>query len=319
LKSPLLLLPLAALLTVLPLLLHGPSCGHDQVFHLVSWFDAASQLRHGHYPQWTIAPAWNAGEPRFLFYPPLSWLLGALLTLLLPPNAAPIAYIAIALAASGLAMYRLAREFAAPAAALLAASFYIANPYMLFNAYERSALAELLAAAWIPLLLLSILRPRPTVRGIAVPLALLWLTNAPAAVMGSYLFALLALWRVIASLRSRVPLRESLRFAIACLAGTVLGLALPAFYLIPAAVERRFIQVEMAVIPNMRFQDNFLFDNTADLAHNEVNHTISLLAVTVLAATVLAVATLLLQRRTQSTTNTGAPFMRSTWRMSGLP
>jgi hypothetical protein len=307
--SPWLLLPLAALLTVLPLLLHGPSCGHDQGFHLVSWLDAAAQLRQGHYPRWAITPAWNAGEPRFLFYPPLSWLAGAMLTLVLPANAAPIAYIFLALVASGLTMYRLAREFAAPQAALLAAAFYIANPYMLFNAFERSAFAELLAAAWIPLLMLAVLRAKPTVRGIALPLALLWLTNAPAAVMGSYLLALLAAWRVAGSLRMRVPLRQSVRLALLYLTGTVLGLALPAFYLLPAAIQRRNIQVEMAVIPNMRFQDNFLFDNTAEAGHNGVNHAISLLAVALLAATVVAVGTLLLQRkRGQDSANPTLPL-----------
>jgi uncharacterized membrane protein len=179
LNTPNFVLPLAALLATLPLLLHGVSCGQDLGFHLQSWIDAASQLRHGHYPDWTITPAWNAGEPRFLFYPPLSWLFGALLTLLLPMAATPIAYIFLTLTAAAFSMHRLARSFAGPHAALLAAILYLANPYMLFNSFERSALAELLAAVWIPLLLLAILRPRPTVRGIAVPFALLWLTNAP--------------------------------------------------------------------------------------------------------------------------------------------
>jgi hypothetical protein len=41
-----LLIPLAALLAVLPLLLHGPSCGHDFDFHLLNWLEATSQLRH---------------------------------------------------------------------------------------------------------------------------------------------------------------------------------------------------------------------------------------------------------------------------------
>jgi hypothetical protein len=319
---PCLVLLAAALLTILPLLLHGPSCGHDQVFHLVSWFDAAAQLRHGHYPQWAIAPAWNAGEPRFLFYPPLSWLLGALLTLLLPPAAATFAYIALALAAAGLAMYRLAREFAAPPAALLAATFYLANPYMLFNAFERSAFAELLAAAWMPLLLLAVLRARPTVRSIAIPLALLWLTNAPAAVMGSYMLALLATLRVAHHLyqsrQTNSPLRPTLRLALTYIAGTVLGLALPAFYLLPAAIQRRFVQVDMAVIPNMRFQDNFLFDLTTDPGHNGVNHSISKLAVALLAATTLAIATLLLTRKPNPnpvlSTGTGRSHRPVEWR-----
>jgi hypothetical protein len=299
----LVVLPLAALLAVLPLLLHGPSCGHDQGFHVLSWFDAAYQLRHGHWPRWAISPAWNAGEPRFIFYPPLSWLLGAAITMHVPPDAAPLVYIWLVLSAAGLAMHRLAREFASPAAALPAAALYLANPYMLFNAFERSALAELLAAVWMPLLLLAVLRARPSARGLAVPLALLWLTNAPAAVMGSYLLALLAALRVTLLFFSkqddRPPERTrsqptTLRLALTYLSGTVLGLALPAFYLVPAAVERGLVQVDMAIIPNLRFQDNFLFDNTADAGHNGVNHNISLLAVTLLAITALAVAALLL-------------------------
>src|SRR5580658_5516908 len=86
----LLLLPFAAFLVVLPLISNGCSCGHDFSFHLGSWRDAAPQLRHGILlPRWTISAAWNSGEPRFLFYPPLSWLLGAVLTLGFNISAAP--------------------------------------------------------------------------------------------------------------------------------------------------------------------------------------------------------------------------------------
>ena len=181
---------------------------------------------------------------------------------------------------------------------------------MLFCAFERTAFAELLAAAWIPLLLLATLRQRPTVRSIALPIALLWLTNAPAAVMGCYTFALLATLRICfvilsGAQRSRRTPKESdsptefepfqtenpgtLRLALTYIYATVLGLALPAFYLIPAAYQRRFVQVDMAIIPNMRVQDNFLFTTTADAAHNAVNHTASLLAITVLALTIICI------------------------------
>jgi hypothetical protein len=263
----------------------------------VSWLDAAQQLRQGHYPHWAITPAWNAGEPRFIFYPPLSWLLGAALTMLIPVSAAPIAFIFLVLVGASFSMYRLTRHFASHNAALLASTFYIGNPYMLFNAFERSAMAELMASAWIPLLLLAVLRKRPTARGIAIPLALLWLTNAPAAVMGSYMLALVATLRVADRLvrswqRERLPLRDHVRFTSTYIAGTALGLALPAFYLLPAAYERRYVQVAMAIIPNMRFQDNFLFDRTADSAHNAVNHTASVLALTILALTVFSISVL---------------------------
>jgi len=335
------LIPLAALLATLPLILHGCSCGHDFDFHLQSWVDAAYQLRHGTlYPHWAFSPAWNAGEPRFLFYPPLSWLLGAVLTLIFPIAATPALFTFIALTAAGISMHRLASHFTSPNAALLAATLYLANPYMLFNAFERTAYAELLAAAWIPLLLLAALRKRPTIPGIAIPIALLWLTNAPAAVMGSYTFAVLAAIRIASIVYTRrrsnpadsnpqhfmnchpdpelaegeepascQPLHESIpkpqQQLATYLAGIALGLTIPAFYLIPAAYERRYVQIAMAIIPNMRIQDNFLFGHTADAPHNTVLHTASLLAVTLLALTLLALTllatiTLLLAQRNQN-------------------
>jgi hypothetical protein len=336
-KRAYLLIPFAVLLVLHPLLIHGPSCGQDLAFHVQSWLDAAQQLRHGTlYPHWDATAAWNAGEPRFLFYPPLSWLLGAVLTLIFPTALCPTIFIAIALLVSGLTFHKLASEFVSPNAALIASTLYLANPYMLFTAFERSAFAELLAAAWIPLLLLALLRPLPagrpaalaTIRGIAIPLALLWLTNAPAAVIGSYTLALVATVRVLFSLskqKTRHPERTlsevkgqskdpeaysyplpsnpfqpralgTFRLALTYLAGALLGLTLPALYLLPAAYERRHIQVAMAILPNLRYQDNFLFTPTTDAAHNAVNHTISLLALTLLLLTAAALLTLLLKK-----------------------
>jgi hypothetical protein len=293
---------LAALLATSPLIARGCSCGHDFTFHLQSWLDAAAQLRHGVYPRWAFSPAFHAGEPRFTLYPPLSWLLGAALSLALPITAVPAVFTFLALAAAGLAMHRFAGAFVSPDAALLSAALYLANPYMLFNAFERTAYAELLAAAWVPLLLLATLRKRPSAVGIAVSLALLWLTNAPAAVMASYTLALLGACRVLLALRDGRPqgarlkntsqggdnTTSPLRLAMVYTGGTALGLALSAFYLVPAAFERRYVQIAMAIIPNMRIEDNFLFGHTADAGHNAVLHTASMLAVTLLAITALA-------------------------------
>ena len=325
-RRHLLLIPLAALVAVLPLIMHGCSCGHDFDFHLLNWMEAASQFSHGNlHPHWAFSAAFNAGEPRFVFYPPLSWVLGALLGLLLTHlpgvtpaagwNATPILFTWIALTASGFTLYRLARAFATTNAALLAATLYLANPYMLFTAYERTAYAELLAAAWIPLLFHAILRDRVTIPGIALPVALLWLTNAPAAVMGSYVLALLATLRLISTYRAAaVPgapglasetwvsrHKVPLQLALNTTAGTVLGLAIAAFYIVPAAYERRFVQISMATIAGMRIDQNFLFKHTGTspdaLLHDQVLHTASLIAVTLLAATAIALAATLLRRK----------------------
>jgi hypothetical protein len=316
-RLPYLLIPLAAFLAIIPLLINGCSCGHDFDFHLLNWMEAARQFTHGNlHPHWAYTAAYNAGEPRFVFYPPLSWTLGAILTLLFPITATPILYTWLALTASGLALHRLAREFTSPTAALLAAILYTVNPYMLFTAYERTAYAELLAAAFIPLLLHAILRQRVTIPRIAIPVALLWLTNAPAAVMSCYALALLTLIRLINPLPSQyalivnrevekpasLPLNQTrLQLAINTIAGTALGLALTAFYLLPAAYERRYVQIAMAIIPNMRIQDNFLFHHTGDAPHDQVLHTASLIAILLLALTVAAIVTSYL--RTNFTSN----------------
>jgi hypothetical protein len=338
-RLPYILLPLAALIAVLPLIFRGCSCGHDFDFHILNWLEAARQFTHGNlHPHWAYTPAWNAGEPRFVFYPPLSWTIGALLGLTFPWTWTPILYTWLALTASGLALHRLARDFTTPTAALLAATFYVVNPYMLFTAYERTAYAELLAAAWIPLLLHAILREKITAPRIAVPVALLWLTNAPAAVMSCYALSLLALVRIATpatyrqattpgapssptsgippavtlgapssarTLRLRWASRDSatapahsrtvntssqtpLQQALNAIAGTLLGLGLAAIYLIPAAYERRYVQIAMAILPGMRIQDNFLFHHTGDILHDQVLHTASTIAVTLIALTAAA-------------------------------
>jgi hypothetical protein len=314
------LITLAALIAILPLILRGCSCGHDFDFHILNWLEAAHQFTHGNlHPHWAYTPAWNAGEPRFLFYPPLSWTIGAILGLIFPWTWTPILYTWLALTASGLTLHRLARDFTTPTAALLAATLYTVNPYMLFTAYERTAYAELLAAAWIPLLLHAILRKQITIPRIAIPVALLWLTNAPAAVMSCYALALLTLIRLItasdpqtatnpgapyiAVLSRCVGIMRSttapahpnetstpspqtpLQIALNTIIGTILGLGLAAIYLIPAAYERRYVQIAMAILPGLRIQDNFLFHHTSDILHDQVLHTASLIAIILITIT----------------------------------
>jgi uncharacterized membrane protein len=278
------ILPLAALVAVLPLILRGCSCGHDFDFHIINWFEAAKQFTHGTvHPQWAFTAAWNAGEPRFVFYPPLSWTIGAILGLIMPWAWTPIAYTWLALTAAGFTLHYSARSFATPNAALIAAAIYIANPYMMYTAYERTAYAELLAAAWLPLLLHAILSERVTVRAIAIPVALLWLTNAPAAVMGCYALAFTALLRLVLSRRQETFLRVN--FLLTTIAGTMLGLGLASFYIIPAAYQQRFVQIAFAILPGLSPQENFLFRHTTDPDHDAVLYTASILAVVLIVLT----------------------------------
>jgi hypothetical protein len=82
-----------------------------------------------------------------------------------------------------------------------------------------------------------------------------------------------------------------LQLALNTTAGTALGLGLAAFYILPAAYERRYVQIVMAIIPTMRFQDNFLFGHTTDIDHDHVLHTASVLAVILIILTAAALIT----------------------------
>ena len=272
--------PAALLLTALAatslLLARGPSCGHDFDFHFVSWLEVARAWHGGlFYPHWAMSPNFGAGEPRFIFYPPGSWMLGALLGSILGWHAAPWLFTTICLFCAGLAMRSFASGWLPPVAATAAACLYIANPYMLFVAYERTAYGELMGAALIPLLLSFAVRPSPPIAALAPTIAGIWLMNAPAGVMACYAL----LWIALLRLASERSFRSSLRLASA----TAIGLALAGFYLVPAAYQERWVEIARAIGPDMRFQDSFLFHHSGEAFHDAVLHTASILACILLA------------------------------------
>jgi hypothetical protein len=165
---------------------------------------------------------------------------------------------------------------------LIAATFYMVNPYMLFTFYERAAYAELLAAAWIPLLLLGVLRSRLTIAGIAIPICLLWLTNAPAAVMGCYALAVLGLIRILSLIFRVCGTKAALSDTVKVTAGGMLGIGLAAFYVLPAKLEQRWVQISMPFIREFQYQDNFFFGRLGEPSHDGILRTASLCGLTLL-------------------------------------
>jgi hypothetical protein len=285
---------LASALATTPLIFRGPSCGHDFDFHLVSWFDALQSWRQGlFYPHWAPSANFGAGEPRFVFYPPLTWMLGAALGSALPWTLVPIALTFLLLAATGLVTRALARQALDDAPATLAGCVAIFSGYALFTAYERTAFGELAGGIWIPLLLLFALRDRnpsaPLRRraldGSTAPLALVlagaWLSNAPVGVMACYLLAAIALVTAVLG-KSWAPL---VRAAVA----TALGISLTAFYLLPAAWEQRWVDIAQATgDPGERIENSWLFGRHADPAL--AFHDVVLWTVSIIAAIMIAVA-----------------------------
>jgi len=253
---------------------------------MFSWMEVLSQWQQGIvYPRWAALAHWGYGEARFLFYPPASWTLGAALGAILPWKLVPGTYCWIALMLAGTSMYRLAREWLAARDALFAAAFYAVNPYHLVVVYWRSAYAELLAAALLPLLLDTLLRLREPggrpVLWLSMILAAAWLTNAPAALMIHYSAAGLA---VLLAARER-----SWRLLAGAGLAVVLGIGLASFYLLPAILEEKWINLGEVLALGVRPQDNFLFTTIADADHNRFNWLLSYVALAEIVIIVLAI------------------------------
>ena len=269
----------------IPFFFLGTPSGHDVEFHLYSWLEVLAQWKHGIvYPRWAALAHFGYGEPRFLFYPPASWTLGAALSAIFPWSVASCVYIWIVLVAAGVAMFLVARLCLDPqkfdrSDAIFVAVLYAVNPYHLVIIYWRSAFAELLASCLVPLLLLFVLKAvdehRDYLGKAIVPLALVlagaWLTNAPAAVMIHYSLALLLVyfaWQ-----------RRSARILLVGAGAVALGAALAAFYLLPAIYEQRWVDIAQAVSQGSRPADNFLFIHTTDADHDAFNRIISWVAI----------------------------------------
>ena len=282
---PLLVLGFTAFAIEIPFFFYGTPSGHDVEFHLYSWLEVLLQWKLGIlYPRWAALAHFAYGEPRFLFYPPASWTLGAALSAIFPWTLAASIYIWIVLVAAGLSMFTLARRWLDRRDAIFAAALYAANPYHLVIVYWRSAFAELLASCLLPLVVLLVLKAAEDGWRVVVPLSLVltaaWLINAPAALMIHYSLALLLLvtgwkhlsWRPLAVGASAVAL----------------GAALSAFYLLPAIYEQRWINIAQAVSAGSRPQDNFLFSHTSDADHDAFNRIISWVALAEMAVIFLA-------------------------------
>jgi len=264
-----------AFLVILPFFFLGNPSGHDFEFHMNSWMEVLGQWRQGIvYPRWAAMAQYGYGEARFIFYPPVSWTLGAALGAVLPWKAVSGGYIWLALTLSGCSMFLLARRWLDRRDAIFAAAFYAANPYYIVIVYWRSAFAELLVGALLPLLLLYVLRAEEDGRETVIPLAVIvaaaWLTNIPAAIMVNYSLGVLV---VILAILKRSP-RVLLRGVLAVL----LGAGLAAFFLVPAAYEQKWVNIAEVLSPGVRPQDNFLFLNTDDPDHNRFNLMISMVA-----------------------------------------
>ena len=278
-----------ALAIISPFFWMGNASGHDFSFHVASWMDAAAQWREGILlPRWTEGANHGFGEPRFIFYPPISWMFGATLGLVVPWIFVPVVFIVLTQTLAGMCAFALGRRLFPQRGALVCAVCYAANPYALLIVYMRSDFAEQLALALFPLLFLAAAEvsglldsPAPSARRSIVFLALMfaaaWLTNAPAGVVATYSLVMLFAWTALTQKSWRPLLHGG--------AALALGFSAAGFYLVPAAYEQRWVNISLALTSGLQPPQNFLYTVIADAEHNTFNRIASNAAVLMMALT----------------------------------
>ncbi|MBN1995013.1 MAG: hypothetical protein JW953_20125 [Anaerolineae bacterium] len=224
------------------------------------------------FARWLPDLAYGYGFPLFVFYAPLSYYLTLLLSWpgLGVVNALNASFI-LALLVSGTGVYLFTKDYFGAKAGLLAGVAYVYAPMQLLNTLSRGSLPAAWALAMFPfvfwlfgrLLRQRARRPWPVSRllpfsALTLGLALL-MHNVSSLLFAPFLLLYLGVELLSQFSRAQqrpIFLRQTTWPVI--LAGG-LGLALAAFFLLPAMAEKEFAQVERVIIsPDFDFRFNFI-------------------------------------------------------------
>lgn len=250
-------------ISVFPFLKSGYPKTHDNYLYPILTYEFHQGFSHGHFlPRWSADFWLGLGSPFFNFIQPLFFYLTEIF-IFIGFNIITSLKIIIILSVflNFISMFLLGRElWGNNVSGWLAASVYTFFPYRFAQLYFRGAYAEYLALALIPLVLFFFWRLAKTGEKkyfwlSSLFLGLLLLTHN--------VYSLLALPLIIAFLLFNYwsKLKKVYQKIILAL---IFGIALAAFFLGPAFLEKKYLYQEALIKDNFYFANNFL--SLADLA-----------------------------------------------------
>ena len=213
----------------------------DLKWHLTWIQHFAKQLSEGiGYPRWLAGTNYGYGSPTFVFYPPLVYYLGSFLQLSgLNTQDVVICLFSLALFLSGFTFYWYGRNKWGTLAALVGALAYMTTPYLAFDIYWRNGLASIFVQALIPLLWWLTERSLSHAKW-RIGLGLCWttiaLTHTPSLLLCAAVWLPYTLFFL---------LNTSWKAVMGTIFSAGMGLGVASFYLLPAILEKRFVNIEI--------------------------------------------------------------------------
>jgi hypothetical protein len=230
-------------IAIAPMLQHSYPITHSTQFNLSWAFQVQRQMASGQiYPRWLEFSNFGFGNATFAFYPPLcmvATLPFRLLGLDLP--ASLIGSMALAVALLGGGLYRYARCFFPAWISLGVAGMGMISPYFWVDIYQRGAIGEVWAIVCLPWILWASqqVRDRPEklwpVVALAFSYGLLVLSHLPTLLLFTLVWILFP-W-------VQPSPQQQWHWVRRCYLAALLAFGWTAFYLWPATLDQRFIQV----------------------------------------------------------------------------
>lgn len=191
------------------------------------------------YPRWLAGTNFGYGSPTFVFYPPLAYYLGSAIKAIgFDTPQALVAMFSLSLFGCGSNFYLYGRQRWGRFAALVGAIAFMTAPFLGYNTYFAARFAEVFALLWIPLGLWLTDQALENSRW-RIPLAIFFavfaLSHVPSLLLCFIFWIPYTLFQL---------LKKPWQTVITTIGSAFVGFGIVSLYLLPAILERDFVNTE---------------------------------------------------------------------------